>query len=139
MWLPGLFGAVASMLHPWQGELMILIIVGAELIRWRENLSLRRLRLPVLTLVLTGLPLIYYVVLGHVDISWGLAREASKHSFSFWSIAHRDCAAGPGRRARLSRAAARLPRADVAAVAVRRRRHLLHVGHGAQRHAAARI
>ena len=41
----------------------------------------------MLTLVLTGLPLLYYVVLGHVDLSWGLAREASKHSFSFWSIA----------------------------------------------------
>jgi hypothetical protein len=87
VWIPGLLGAVASTLHPWQGELMVLIILGAELIRWRENVSLRRLRLPVLTLLLTGLPLIYYVVLGHVDISWGLARQASKHSFSFWSIA----------------------------------------------------
>ena len=29
--------ALASTLHPWQGELLILIVVGAELIRWREH------------------------------------------------------------------------------------------------------
>jgi hypothetical protein len=87
VWIPGLLGAVASALHPWQGELMILIIAGAELIRWRDHRSLRSLRLPLLTLVLTGLPLIYYVVLGHADISWDLARQASKHAFSFWAIA----------------------------------------------------
>jgi hypothetical protein len=87
VWMPGLLGAVASALHPWQGELMILIILGAEAIRWREHGSLRSLRLPLLTILLTVLPLIYYLVLGHVDISWGLARQASKHTFSFWSIA----------------------------------------------------
>jgi hypothetical protein len=87
VWVPGLLGALASALHPWQGELMILIIVAAEAIRWREHRTLRTLRLPLLTLVLTGLPLVYYLVLGHVDLSWALARQASKHTFSFWSIA----------------------------------------------------
>src|SRR5256885_12135582 len=29
----------------------------------------------------------YYMVLGHVDISWVMARQASKHAFSLWSIA----------------------------------------------------
>jgi hypothetical protein len=86
-WAPGLLGLLASTLHPWQGELMILIIAFAELIRWRDNVSLAKLRLPLLTLILTGLPLIYYVVLGHADINWGLARQASKHAFSFWAIA----------------------------------------------------
>ena len=75
------------MLHPWQGETMILIIVIAELIRWREHSDRRDLALPVLTLVLTGIPLVYYLALGHFDLSWHLAREASKHVFSFWSIA----------------------------------------------------
>jgi hypothetical protein len=87
VWLPGVLGAVASALHPWQGELMILVVLAAEAIRWRDHRALLTLRLPVLTLVLTGLPLLYYLVLGHVDISWGLARQASKHAFSFWSIA----------------------------------------------------
>jgi hypothetical protein len=31
-------------------------------------------------------PLLYYLVLGHLDINWSLARDASKHAFSFGSI-----------------------------------------------------
>ena len=40
-----------------------------------------------MTVALAAAPLVYYAVLGHVDISWMLARVASKHTFSFWSIA----------------------------------------------------
>jgi hypothetical protein len=89
-WGPGVLGFVASTLHPWQGELMILMVIGAELCRRRE-LRLgrghwRRLALPALTVALTGLPLVYYMLLGDLDVSWNLARDASKHAFSFWSI-----------------------------------------------------
>ena len=87
VWAPGLMGALASTLHPWQGELLIVILVLAELTRWREHLRGRNLALPALTIALTGLPLVYYVALGHLDLSWSLARLASKHTFSFWSIA----------------------------------------------------
>lgn len=87
-WSPGLLGAVASALHPWQGELLILILAGAELVRWREcKRSWRSLALPVVTVLLTGLPLVYYALLGHLDLSWNLARQASRHTFPFWSIA----------------------------------------------------
>ncbi|GAC1579826.1 MAG: hypothetical protein NVS3B18_13520 [Candidatus Dormibacteria bacterium] len=85
-WVPGLLGGLASTLHPWQGELMILIIVMVELLRWRDHRGGRKLGLTVTTLALTGLPLAYYLALGHIDLSWGLAREASKHSFSLGSI-----------------------------------------------------
>ena len=90
-WVPPTLGALASLLHPWQGELMVTIVVVAELLRWREWRAWRgtvrtRLALPLVTLLGTGLPLLYYMVLGHVDLSWGLAREASKHTFSFWSL-----------------------------------------------------
>ena len=91
-WIPGVLGGVASTLHPWQGETLILILVLAELIRWREPRTWRSLGLPALTLLITGVPLIYYLMLGRLDISWALARVASKHTFSFWSIA---IAAGP--------------------------------------------
>ena len=92
-WIPGLLGGVAASLHPWQGETFILLVLFAEAIRWRE-LALwwqarqwQRLALPALTLVLTGMPLIYYLVLGHLDLSWGLARIASKHAFPWSAIA----------------------------------------------------
>ena len=36
---------------------------------------------------LTGLPLLYYLLLGHLDLSWKLARVSSKHAFPFSAIA----------------------------------------------------
>ncbi len=83
--VPGLLGAFASLLHPWHGELLILILIGAELALWRRR-GRPGLRLPVVTLLGAGLPLVYYLVLGHTDLSWQLARQASKHSFSIWPI-----------------------------------------------------
>lgn len=82
---PGLLGASASLLHPWHGELLVLILIGGEAILWAGG---RRARLgPALTtLVLTGLPLLLYAGLGKADLSWRLAREASKHSFSLWPL-----------------------------------------------------
>jgi hypothetical protein len=86
-WMPGLLGAVASLLHPWHGELMIAVVLGAELMLWWGRRPTRRdLALPALTAVVAGLPLLYYVALGKLDLSWKLAREASKHAFSFWTI-----------------------------------------------------
>ena len=86
-WVPGLLGAGASLLHPWHGELLILTVIVAELMLLRpRNLTRQRLMLPALTLILTGLPLFYYLLLGRLDLSWKLAREASKHSFALWSI-----------------------------------------------------
>ena len=36
-WGPPLLGALASSLHPWQGETLILIVIGAEVVsRWRS-------------------------------------------------------------------------------------------------------
>jgi hypothetical protein len=88
LWLPGLLGAVASLLHPWNGELLIALVVAAELVM----LALRRygrehLRLTAITLIGTGIPLLYYAILGKADINWKLAQLASKHAFPFWSIA----------------------------------------------------
>ncbi len=65
-WVPGLLGAGASLLHPWHGELLILTVVVAELMLPRpRNITRQRLMLPALTLILTGLPLLYYLLLGH--------------------------------------------------------------------------
>lgn len=98
-WGPGLLGALAGSLHPWQGELFALVLVGAELSRAPETVrDLRgvaaarwlrdpRIRLALGTLVLTGIPLLYYLVLGRLDTNWGMARQHSKHAFSFTAIA----------------------------------------------------
>jgi hypothetical protein len=88
IWLAGVLAGLAALLHPWQGELMCVILVAAELVLWRNGrrLPTRRLTLPLTTLILTGLPLLYYMILGKTDPSWELARDASKHAFSLWTI-----------------------------------------------------
>ena len=32
------------------------------------------------------LPLAYYALLGRADLSWKLARDASKHNYPLWSL-----------------------------------------------------
>jgi hypothetical protein len=92
-WICGVLGALASVVHPWQGETLILLVLFAELIHWRDlvlwwrTAQWRRLALPVLTLALTALPLLYYLLLGHLDLSWKLARVQSKHAFPWSAIA----------------------------------------------------
>ena len=85
-WLPGALGALASLLHPWHGELLIVTIIGAEAMLPRHKLRRRQLGLATLTVVLTALPLLYYELLGRLDLSWRLARVASKHTFPLGSI-----------------------------------------------------
>ena len=86
-WWPGVIGALASLMHPWNGELVIAIVLGAEVImRVRSRHAPRRLSLPAVTVIATGLPLIYYAILGRTDPSWELAREAGMHSFPLSSI-----------------------------------------------------
>ena len=89
-WTPGLLGALAGLLHPWNGELLIIVVGLAELLMLLPRFSWRaireRLALPALTVALCCLPLLYYVILGKTDLSWKLARDASKHAFPLWSI-----------------------------------------------------
>jgi hypothetical protein len=86
-WWPGVFGAVASLLHPWNGALLIAAVIGGELIIFRRGPRTRaRMVQPALTVVLTALPLGYYVLLSHFDLSWRLARTQSKHAYPFWPI-----------------------------------------------------
>lgn len=88
VWSPGLLGAAASALHPWHGALLIAAVLGGELLipRDRRKAVQRDLLQPAGTVALTALPLAYYVLLGHIDVSWDLARAASKHTFPLWAI-----------------------------------------------------
>jgi hypothetical protein len=93
-WGPGLLGALAGILHPWQGELLVVVLVCVELFSsetravLRDGLSARRLwtelsspriRLAAVSIGGTLLPLLYYVALDKLDVSWALGRTASKH------------------------------------------------------------
>lgn len=87
VWLPGLLGASATLMHPWQGELLILLVIGGELVAGGlRGLDRRRVGLAVLTIGLTVLPLLYYAALGRADLSWRLARGASRHEYPLWSL-----------------------------------------------------
>jgi hypothetical protein len=87
VWSPAALGALASSMHPWQGEILIVMLIAAELIALRSGpLTRQRIKLLAATLGGTGAPLLYMLILGHFDPSWAMARDASKHSYPLWSI-----------------------------------------------------
>jgi hypothetical protein len=76
----------ASWMHPWLGEVLLLIFVGTEATMWATRRRPRLARLGVV-LVGAGLPLAYYAALSHFDLSWRLGRHASTGSFSLSTFA----------------------------------------------------
>ncbi|HTP19287.1 MAG TPA: hypothetical protein VMJ65_06760 [Solirubrobacteraceae bacterium] len=87
LWLAGLLGGLASLLHPWNGELLLAMVIAAEAVMaLSRRYGRSHLKLTILTVGGTAIPLLYYAILGKADLSWKLAQVASKHAFSFWSI-----------------------------------------------------
>jgi hypothetical protein len=87
-WHAPVLGLAASLSHPWQGELLMLVVIGAELVSWRPGTDLRRrLPLPIATLAATALPLLYFEALDRFDPAWRAAQHAAKHHFSLSTIA----------------------------------------------------
>jgi hypothetical protein len=85
-WIAPILGLVASFTHPWQGELMILVVIGAELVTWKRGAGLRRLAQPAATVIATALPLLYYEALYRFDPAWHAAQQASRHEYSLSGI-----------------------------------------------------
>lgn len=86
-WAPGVLGVLASLLHPWNGEMLVAVVLGAEAVMWViRRRPPRSFTLPLQTTVLTVLPLLYYAILGKTDPSWEMARDASRHTFSLLAI-----------------------------------------------------
>jgi hypothetical protein len=82
-WAAPVLGLFASLAHPWQGEVLILTVIGAEAFTWRRAQNPRRgFALPAVTVVATALPLIYYELLYRLDDNWRGAQLASKQSYS---------------------------------------------------------
>ncbi|MEI7559143.1 MAG: hypothetical protein WCJ63_00995 [Actinomycetes bacterium] len=78
-WLLGvcaLGGAWVMWLQPWQGAELLIIVVAVELWRrGRDKEAIAWRLIPVL--VATGLPAVYYAILGVTDSSWKLAGKAN--------------------------------------------------------------
>jgi hypothetical protein len=79
--LAAVLAGLASWMHPWLGEVLLLIFLGTE-----ATISAATRRRPQLArlgavLVGGGLPLAYYAALSHFDLSWRLGRHASTGSF----------------------------------------------------------
>jgi hypothetical protein len=85
--LPALLGALASWLHPWQGETLILVLLGCEL-----ALLLRERRRPplaglLLTVAISALPLAYFAALVHFDPVWQRERQVALSSYPLAHVA----------------------------------------------------
>jgi hypothetical protein len=85
-WVAPLLGALASSLHPWQGAILILVLLGAEAIAWRSHES-PRLRPLLLCVSATALPLLYFVILNRSDPAWKLAQVSAHSAFPLWMVA----------------------------------------------------
>lgn len=85
-WLAALLAALASWLHPWQGEVTILAMLGGEALMWAQG---RRSRLSgvLMVAVVGALPLGYYALLPVFDASWRLAGKANVIWFPFSMLA----------------------------------------------------
>jgi hypothetical protein len=82
---PAALGAFAGLLHPWNDEAFVLVLLGGELLALRGGLpDRRRLALAAVTLAGAGAALLYFLALGKLDPVWAMAREGSRHVWPFW-------------------------------------------------------
>lgn len=80
--VPGALGLLAGWLHPWQSELLVLVVLGAEVgcrLNPRLMMGARTAWLPAVTAGAATLPLAYYEVLQRQDPAWRLAAGVNKH------------------------------------------------------------
>jgi hypothetical protein len=75
-------GMVVAWLQPWQGATLLLVVGGAEAVRWWATRRRPGLGAPLLVGGATALPLLYYYVLSRTDPAWELAGIAN--SFPTW-------------------------------------------------------
>jgi hypothetical protein len=70
-WAP-LAGLVCAWMQPWQGVTVLGVLVVSEAVMWRRG-DRGHGPLVLATCVATGVPLVYYSALGHLDPAWALA------------------------------------------------------------------
>jgi hypothetical protein len=82
-WLAPALAMLASWLHPWQGETLILVLVGSELCMLVRGQRPGRARVLALgaTVLAGGLPLAYFAALVRFDPVWQLEREVALSTY----------------------------------------------------------
>jgi hypothetical protein len=78
-WLAAGAGVAASWLHPWQGIMLLLILV--MLVIW-ERPSLDRHKRLLVPALLTALPVAYYALLPTLDAGWAQSKQATAYSWT---------------------------------------------------------
>lgn len=89
-WLAMGLALLTSWLNPWQGENLVLIVVGVELVYLRQTLArgdlVRRLLPPALLIAAAALPFLYYLGLDHFDAVWRIGHTVTKGHFPLWKV-----------------------------------------------------
>lgn len=78
-WLAAGAGVAASWLHPWQGIMLLLILVMLVI---RERPSLDRHKRLLVPALLTALPVAYYALLPTLDAGWAQSKQATAYSWT---------------------------------------------------------
>jgi len=87
VWPSALLAGLSSWLHPWQGAVLALIIVGAEIVVETKSRQVWRvLSRPAPVLVAIALPLAYYALLDHTDPTWRLAERSLAGGLPAWKV-----------------------------------------------------
>ncbi len=80
IWGTALLAGLVTWLQPWEGEVLVLVVVGAEAGLWASG-SRPRVSVALLVIGTSLLPLAYFVALGRWDPSWRLGQQASAGSY----------------------------------------------------------
>ncbi|HEX4281843.1 MAG TPA: hypothetical protein VHZ27_13840 [Solirubrobacteraceae bacterium] len=92
VWPAATLAGLSSWLHPWQGAVLVLTIVGAEITVRPQARPTGRSRgwhaspRPTPVLVAIALPLAYYALLDHTDPTWRLAEQSLRSGLPVWRV-----------------------------------------------------
>jgi hypothetical protein len=81
-----LAGLISSWLHPWQGEILVVCVVGALAL---ERALLRERLVLAVPLAGTAAPLVYYFLLSRLDPAWDVAQASTAEGgdVALWIVA----------------------------------------------------
>jgi hypothetical protein len=79
-----ILGLVCAWLQPWQGATLIVVLIVAEALQSRRRVG--NLLLPLVTVVATAAPLVYYLLLVRGDSFWKFFDTVSEGNLPSWPV-----------------------------------------------------